>query len=75
MKLMTVTTTFVCILFLAACGSTTTSRVATGTGMGAATGAIIGSFSANAGTGALIGASVGALGGVLVDEHQRGSFD
>jgi uncharacterized membrane protein len=42
--------------------------------MGAATGAVIGSFSANAGRGALIGAGVGALGGVLVDEHQRGSF-
>jgi hypothetical protein len=57
------------------CGSTSRSRVASGTAMGAATGAIIGSFSADAGSGALIGAGVGALGGVLVDEHQRGSFD
>jgi uncharacterized membrane protein len=56
------------------CGETSRSRVASGTAMGAATGAIIGSFSANAGKGALIGAGVGALGGVLVDEHQRGSF-
>jgi Glycine-zipper domain len=56
------------------CGTTSRSRVASGTAMGAASGAIIGSFSANAGKGALIGAGVGALGGVLMDEHQRGSF-
>lgn len=59
---------------VAGCGDTSRSRVASGTAMGAATGAIIGSFSANAGKGALIGAGVGALGGVLMDEHQRGSF-
>lgn len=56
------------------CGETSRSRVASGTALGAGSGAIIGSFSGNAGTGALIGAGVGALGGVLVDEHQRGSF-
>lgn len=56
------------------CGDTSRSRVASGTAIGAGTGAIIGSFSGSAGTGALIGAGVGALGGVLVDEHQRGSF-
>ncbi|UHD15386.1 glycine zipper family protein [Thiocapsa bogorovii] len=74
MKITTVTAAFACAVLLVGCGSTTTSRVATGTGMGAATGAAIGSFSGNAGRGALIGAGVGALGGVLVDEHQRGSF-
>ncbi|RKT45123.1 glycine zipper family protein [Thiocapsa rosea] len=74
MKVTTVTAAFACIVLLGGCGSTTTSRVATGTGMGAASGAVIGSFSGNAGRGALIGAGVGALGGVLVDEHQRGSF-
>lgn len=74
MKLVTITAAFICVFLLAACGNTTTSRVATGTGMGAASGAIIGSLSGNAGRGALIGAGVGALGGVLVDEHQRGSF-
>jgi uncharacterized membrane protein len=74
MKFMTIGTALISILLLAACGSTTTSRVATGTGMGAASGALIGSLSGNAGRGALIGAGVGALGGVLVDEHQRGSF-
>ncbi len=57
------------------CGTTSRSRTASGTGLGAATGAIIGSFSGNAGTGALVGAGVGALGGVLYDEHQRGSFE
>lgn len=61
-------------LSVAACGNTSRSRVASGTAMGAAAGAIIGSFSADAGAGALIGAGVGALGGVLADEHARGSF-
>lgn len=75
MKRSMITAAVVGIFFLAGCGTTTTSRVATGTGMGAATGAVIGSFGANAGKGALIGASVGALGGVLADEHARGSFN
>ena len=48
----------------------TQRRVATGTGAGAATGALIGSFSANAGKGALIGGAVGALGGYLYDQNQ-----
>ena len=74
MKITTVTAAFACVVLLVGCGSTTTSRVATGTGLGAASGAVIGSFSGNAGRGALIGAGVGALGGVLVDEHQRGSY-
>ena len=59
---------------LAGCGSTTGARVGTGTAMGLATGAVIGSFSAQAGAGALIGAGVGALGGFLVDEHQKGNL-
>ena len=62
-------------LTVTGCGTTSRSRVASGTAMGAAGGAIIGSFSANAGAGALIGAGVGALGGVLADEHARGSFN
>ena len=62
------------LLLLTACGDTSRSRGASGTALGAGSGAIIGSFSGNAGTGALIGAGVGALGGVLVDEHARGSF-
>jgi hypothetical protein len=60
---------------LAGCGNTTGARVGTGTALGLATGAAIGSFSAQAGAGALIGAGVGALGGFLVDEHQRGNFN
>ncbi|MBK1643199.1 hypothetical protein CKO25_00710 [Thiocapsa imhoffii] len=59
---------------LAGCGNTTGARVGTGAAMGLATGAIIGSFSAEAGAGALLGAGVGALGGYLVDEHQRGNL-
>ena len=62
-------------LVVAGCGTTATSRVASGTAIGAGSGAIIGSFSANAGKGALIGAGVGALGGVLANEHARGSFN
>ncbi|MBK1716972.1 glycine zipper family protein [Thiocystis violacea] len=59
---------------LPGCGSTPRASVASGTAMGAATGAVVGSFSGNAGRGALLGAGVGALGGVLADEHRRGSF-
>ncbi len=62
-------------LLASGCGTTTTSRVASGTAIGAGSGAAIGSFSGNAGKGALIGAGVGALGGVLVNEHARGSFN
>ena len=46
------------LLLLTACGDTSRSRVASGTALGAGSGAIIGSFSGNAGTGALIGAGV-----------------
>lgn len=49
----------------------TQRRVATGAGAGAATGALIGSFSANAGKGALIGGAVGAVGGYLYDQNQK----
>jgi uncharacterized membrane protein len=51
--------------------SDTQRRTATGAGVGAASGALIGSFSANAGKGALIGAGVGALGGFLYDQNQK----
>jgi len=62
-------------LTLAGCAgmSDTQRRTATGAGAGAATGALIGSFSANAGKGALIGAGVGALGGFLYDQNQQSS--
>lgn len=61
------------VLLLAGCAgmSDTERRVATGAGAGAATGALIGSFSANAGRGALIGAGVGAAGAYLYDRDQR----
>jgi len=51
--------------------SDTGRRTTTGAGVGAATGAVIGSFSADAGKGALIGAGVGALGGYLYDQDQK----
>ena len=61
-------------LIVVGCGDTSRARTASGPAIGAGSGAIIGSFSGNAGRGALIGAGVGALGGVLADEHARGSF-
>jgi uncharacterized membrane protein len=64
---------FAAVLLLAGCAGMTDTqrRTATGAGAGAATGALIGSFSANAGKGALIGAGVGALGGFLYDQNQK----
>ncbi|MGE5152434.1 MAG: YMGG-like glycine zipper-containing protein [Bdellovibrio bacteriovorus] len=61
------------VLTLSGCAgmSDTQRRTTTGAGAGAATGALIGSFSANAGKGALIGAGVGALGGYLYDQNQK----
>lgn len=60
-------------LSLAGCATMNDSerRVATGAGVGAASGAVIGSFSGNAGAGALIGTAVGAMGGVLYDQHKK----
>ncbi len=46
-----------------------------GSGLGAATGAIIGHQSGNAGTGALIGATAGAIGGALVGNAQQARSD
>jgi OmpA family protein len=43
-----------------------------GTGLGAATGALLGSLSGNFGWGALIGAAAGATGGYLYERGQRG---
>lgn len=67
----------VAAVMLAGCASMsdTQQRMATGSGVGAATGVLIGSFSANAGKGALIGAGVGALGGYLFDQHRKNQGD
>ena len=43
-------------------------RVVSGTGIGAAGGAVIGAIAGNAGLGALIGAGAGAAGGYLWDQ-------
>ncbi len=75
MKTIALPFVLVAAVALAGCGSTTGSRVSSGTAIGAVSGAAIGSFSGSAGAGALIGAGAGALGGYLVDEHQRGNFD
>jgi hypothetical protein len=60
----------VALLGLGACAGLTPQeqRVMTGTGAGAAGGAIIGAIAGNAGVGALIGAGAGALGGYLWDQ-------
>jgi hypothetical protein len=60
-------------VFLSGCAgmSDTGRRTTTGAGVGAASGALIGSFSGNAGKGALIGAGVGALGGYIYDQDQK----
>jgi uncharacterized membrane protein len=51
--------------------SETGRRTTTGAGVGAATGALIGSFSGDAGKGALIGGAVGAAGGYLYDRSKK----
>jgi uncharacterized protein YcfJ len=52
--------------------SDTERRTMGGGAIGAAGGALIGSFSGDAGKGALIGAGVGAIGGYLFDQHKKG---
>ncbi len=48
------------------CATSTGNGALFGSGLGATTGAILGSASGNAGQGALIGATAGALGGALI---------
>lgn len=54
-------------LGLAACGTTTTDRAASGGAIGAAAGGLIGSMSGNAGEGAVIGGVAGAAAGAMTD--------
>ncbi len=65
----------VAVLGLGGCAGLTPQeqRVMTGTGIGAAGGAVIGAIAGNAGVGALIGAGAGALGGYLVDQSAQRS--
>jgi uncharacterized membrane protein len=73
MRTLTLPIALAAVLTLSGCAgmSDTGRRTATGAGVGAAGGALIGSFSANAGAGALIGAGVGALGGYIYDQNQK----
>jgi uncharacterized membrane protein len=73
MHRVTVSALLAATVLLAGCAemSDTQRRVATGAGVGAAAGALIGSSSTNAGTGALIGAGVGALGGYIYDQSKK----
>ena len=60
-------------LLLASCAgmSDTQQRALTGTGIGAAGGAVIGAMAGNAGLGAVIGAGAGLAGGLLVDKSKK----
>jgi hypothetical protein len=57
-------------LAVAGCADLTAQqqRMMTGTGIGAAGGAVIGAIAGNAGVGALIGAGAGLAGGYLFDQ-------
>lgn len=57
------------MLGLAACGTSTTDRAASGALIGAGTGAAIGSMSGNTGKGAIIGGAVGAGAGAATNER------
>ena len=60
-------------VLLASCSgmSDTQQRAVTGTGIGAAGGAVIGAIAGNAGLGAVIGAGAGLAGGLLVDKSKK----
>jgi len=64
---------FSAIVLLAGCAgmSDTQQRAVTGTGIGAAGGAVIGAMAGNAGLGAVIGAGAGLAGGLLVDKSKK----
>ena len=68
---------FVAALTLSGCASMTDTeqRTLTGAAIGAAGGALIGSFSANAGAGMLIGAAAGTVGGYLYDQYEQSKQD
>ncbi|MGB8273935.1 MAG: YMGG-like glycine zipper-containing protein [Alphaproteobacteria bacterium] len=57
-------------LALAACGTTTTDRAASGAGIGAGVGAVSGLLLGDPVDGALIGAAVGGGAGALTDKSQ-----
>ena len=61
------------LLPIAGCADLTPTqqRAMTGTGIGAAGGAVIGAMAGNAGMGALIGAGAGLAGGLAVDQVRR----
>jgi outer membrane murein-binding lipoprotein Lpp len=60
-------------VLLAGCAgrADTQQRALTGTGIGAAGGAVIGAMAGNAGLGAVIGAGAGLAGGLLVDRSKK----
>ena len=61
------------LLPIAGCADLTPTqqRAMTGTGIGAAGGAVIGAMAGNAGMGALAGAGAGLVGGLVVDQVRR----
>jgi len=73
MRNLSLSVAFCAAAILAGCAgmSDTGRRTTSGAALGAAGGALIGSFSADAGRGALVGAGIGALGGYLYDQDQK----
>jgi hypothetical protein len=71
MKKMTLALTATLLLASCAGMSDTQQRALTGTGIGAAGGAVIGAMAGNAGLGAVIGAGAGLAGGLLVDKSKK----
>lgn len=77
MRISTLLSTLAVVLLLNGCAgmSDTERRTVQGGAIGAASGAVIGSFSGNAGKGALIGTGVGVVGGYLFDQHKKSEED
>ncbi|MCC7272077.1 MAG: hypothetical protein IT561_05370 [Alphaproteobacteria bacterium] len=71
-KLLPIALAGLCALSLAACGSRSDDRVASGAGVGAGTGALVGLAFGGIGAipGALIGAGAGAGTGAMTDKDQ-----
>jgi len=75
MRAISVSLVVILPLAVGGCGTTTTSRTASGTVMGAAGGAALGAIGGNAALGAAAGAGAGLIGGFLYDQYKKGNID
>jgi hypothetical protein len=71
MRKLVVVLTLTALLTACADLTPTQQRALTGTGIGAAGGAVIGAIAGNAGLGAVIGAGAGLAGGLVVDQVKK----